>query len=413
MAEAAKEPPSLKGSHWLMDPALQDLLAALGRDRARIVGGAVRNALMGEQVDDIDIATVWPPQETMKWAAAAGFTTHPVAVDHGSVIVTKRGRVFEVTTLRHDVETDGRHAKVAFTADWAADAARRDFTMNALYADAGGRVFDPLGGYPDLAARRVRFIGRAQERIREDYLRILRFFRFWARYGEGPPDEEALAACGQERQGLERISRERIHAEMERLLAAPRAPEALLHMQETGVLDHALPAGCARDFSALARMAADDAAHGLRPEWTLRLAALCGPCEAEELKAALRLSRRETAHLALLREKAPPAHPDGWRALAYRRGASAAEDLLRLAHARGTLDDDAFRAGLAALRGWEPPEFPLSGADVIRAGAPPGPQVGRILRRLEDAWLAAGFRPRGRRALLSMLREIVRKDKEA
>ncbi len=401
------ELPSLKGQPWLMDPQLQGLLRALGRDKARIVGGAVRNALLGEVVEDVDIATAWPPQEAMRLAKEAGFAVHPVALDHGSVIVSRRGRAFEVTTLRRDVETDGRHAKVAFTADWAADAARRDFTMNALYADAAGHVFDPLGGYGDLMARRVRFIGDARARIGEDYLRILRFFRFWARYGADAPDAEALAACEAERAGLGRISRERIRAEISRLLVAPRAVEAVLFMAGTGVDGQVFPAACEGDRMALARMALDDERFGLAADWLLRLCALCGP--GEQLRDAFRLSRAESRVVAQLGALAVPG--DGnWRAFIYRHGNDAACGAARLAHARGALGDADFAALVKLAKEWTAPVFPLRGTDALAAGVAPGARVGQILRKVEERWLAQGFVPEGREGLLALLARVIEEE---
>ncbi len=407
MADHAQTLPSLKGQPWLMDPVLQELLTALGTDKARIVGGAVRNALLGEPVEDVDIATVWPPHETMKWAAAAGFSVHPVAVEHGSVIVSRRGRAFEVTTLRRDVETDGRHARVAFTADWEADARRRDFTMNALYADASGALYDPVGGYGDLLARRVRFIGEAQERIREDYLRILRFFRFWARYAKEPPEEEALAACAARREGLARISRERIQAEMQKLLPAPRALEALLFMGDAGVLDFILPGCCARDFTAFMTMAKDDAARGLKADWLLRLAALCGPCA--ELKDAFRLSRAQAGRLEIL-ARAARGEVEDWRLFFYDYGGQAAQAAIRLLHARGDMDETAFDVYLETARGWTRPDFPLRGKDLIAAGIAPGPRLGQILEETRRRWILDGFAPRKREELLQ---EALRRAGEA
>ena len=226
--------PSLAGADWLarhQTQAVFDALAAKGF-AARAVGGAVRNALLGRPVVDIDIATPARPEQVIEAARAAGLAAVPTGLEHGTVTVIAAHVPHEVTTLREDVETHGRHATVAFTDDWAADARRRDFTINALYCSADGEVFDPLGAYGDLGARRVRFIGEARERIREDYLRILRFFRLTAEYGAGPADAEGLGACVAERDGLARLSAERVRQEMLRLLAAPRAPELVRAMQD-------------------------------------------------------------------------------------------------------------------------------------------------------------------------------------
>ena len=238
------EPPNLAGADWLTRPQTRAVLAALAAKgfAARAVGGAVRNALLGRTVGDIDIATSARPEEVIAAARAAGLAAVPTGIDHGTVTVIADQVPYEVTTLRRDVATDGRHATVAFTDDWEADARRRDFTLNALYCDAEGQVFDPLGGYPDLVAQRVRFIGDAHERIREDYLRILRFFRFTAEYAAGPPDAAGLAACVSEREGLTRLSAERVRQELLRLLVAPRAAELVRAMQDYGILALVLPA---------------------------------------------------------------------------------------------------------------------------------------------------------------------------
>ncbi len=403
---AGNVPERLSGEAWLLDPALRRLFDALGEDNARIVGGAVRNALIGMPVQDVDIATRLPPEDVMRRAEQAGFSVHPVGLDHGSVLVARGGRTYEVTTLRHDVETDGRHARVAFTDDWEADARRRDFTMNALYADARGNIYDPLGGLPDVRARRVRFIGDARERIREDYLRILRFFRFWAQYAREDPDPEALKAVSELREGLSRISRERIREEMRRLLVAPRAVEAMLHMAHTGVLDHVVPETCRRNFEALARMVADDGRHGLAPDWLLRLATFCTPLP--DLKDAFRLSRKEAERLEFLRKAGnPPSDIRGWRELAWRNGLDAACDIARYAHATDRLDDATFKLALDALHDWTPPVFPLTGKDVIAAGVAPGPAVGQTLRKVQDRWIAGDFRPATREELLALLKRML------
>ena len=234
----AGKPPSLAGSDWLVRPETRAVFTALAARgfEARAVGGAVRNALLGHPVVDVDIATPARPDEVIAAAKAAGLTPVPTGIAHGTVTVVANHVPYQVTTLREDVETHGRHATVAFTGDWAADARRRDFTLNALYCNAEGRVFDPLSGYADLAARRVRFIGDARERIREDYLRILRFFRLTAEYGEGPPDADGLVACVREREGLARLSAERVREELFRLLAARRGPELVRAMFDHGLL---------------------------------------------------------------------------------------------------------------------------------------------------------------------------------
>ena len=312
MNRSIPQPPSLAGADWLSDPRLQRVLAALSADggEARIAGGTVRNALLDEPVSDMDVATTEVPTRVVELARRAGLDVHPTGLDHGTVtVVAKDGdgpKTFEVTTLRIDVETYGRHAQVAFTDDWAADAQRRDFTMNALYCDSAGTVFDPVGGFPDVLAHRVRFVGEPAERIREDFLRILRFFRFHARYGQGDPDADGLAACVALQEGLETLSAERIRQEMLKLLVAAGAVPVLRVMVESGIAARILPTG--HDLARVARMAGIDAEQGLVPDPVLRLAAiaLAGPDDAATLRRSLRLSNAEYGRLQHLAQSVPP-----------------------------------------------------------------------------------------------------------
>ena len=271
---AVSDLPRLSGAPWLQRPETQAVFAALAARNfaARAVGGAVRNALLGLPVTDVDIATTARPDEVVAAAEAAGLKTVPTGIAHGTVTIISGGSAYEVTTLRKDVETHGRHATVAFTDDWTADARRRDFTLNALYCSADGEVFDPLSGYADLMARRVRFIGDAGERIREDYLRILRFFRFTAAYGEGPPDRPGLDACVRERAGLAILSGERMREEMLRLLAAPRGPSSMAVMLDYRAAAAGAWPGAPAGVACPARRL--QAALGLAPDAVLRLAAL-------------------------------------------------------------------------------------------------------------------------------------------
>ena len=398
---------------WRDDATLAALMAALGEGNARIVGGAVRNAVIGRPVTDIDIATRLIPRDVTARAEAAGFSVHPVGIEHGSLILARDGRAFEVTTLRRDVETFGRHARVTFTTDWAEDARRRDFTMNALYADLSGQVFDPVGGLPDAVARHVRFIGRAAERIREDFLRILRFFRFWATYDAGPPDEEALAAIRAEADGLSIISRERIREELRRLLVAPRVIEALAWMRATGVARHIFPRTCDGQSHALAAMAEADADLALEPEWLLRLIAFCGP--REELVEAFRLSRQEGERIRRLRRLKPPPADDeiALKALLYREGEQGALDALRVFAAWGQVPLRTLARMKELAEHWVPPAFPLHGRDVIAAGLAPGPQVGQLLRELEEEWIAAGFPARSREEWQARLEDAIDRLRQA
>jgi poly(A) polymerase len=318
----------------------------------------------------------------------------------------------EVTTLRRDVETHGRHATVAFTDDWEADARRRDFTINALYCGSDGEVFDPLGAYPDLASRRIRFIGDARERIREDYLRILRFFRLTAEYGAGPPAAEGLAACVAERDGLGRLSAERVRQELLRLMVAQRGPELIRAMQDYGVLAYVLPVAPRPNL--LARLAALEGALALEPDAMLRLAALAVEVaeDADRLRDRLRLSNEEHARLArcatAVDELAPDTPERLARARLYGEGADGYRALALVAWARSgdPVESAAWRDRLALPERWQPPAFPLGGADVMALGVPTGPRVGELLRALEEAWIAGDFSA-GADALRARLQVLV------
>jgi tRNA nucleotidyltransferase/poly(A) polymerase len=367
---------------WLQEPHLQHLLAALAD--ARVAGGAVRNALLGAPVHEVDVATSLSPDEVMRRAAAAGFSVHPTGLEHGTVTVAREGAAFEVTTLRHDVETDGRRAKVAFTDDWEADARRRDFTMNALYCSASGEVFDPVCGMDDVLGRRVRFVGEPAARIAEDYLRILRFFRFFAQYGEGAPDAEGLAACAALKAGLQQLSAERVRQELMKLLVAPRAVAAVEAMASAGVLGAVLPRA---DVAVFTRMAAIDAREGFAPDAVLRLAALAPQMD---VKQALRLSNAQAQQLDGLAGASglSPAMADAeLRRMRYALGDSYAH-AVRLSWARA---DEASWAQAYALADKPVPVFALKGADLLALGYKPGPDVGRVLRLLEEAWIASDF----------------------
>jgi poly(A) polymerase len=392
-------PHRLTGAEWLDRSETQAVLAALA-DRGhvgRAVGGAVRNALVGRPVTDVDIATDARPEQVMAAADAAGLKAIPTGLAYGTVTVVAHGRPYEITTLRRDVETHGRHATVAFTDDWAEDARRRDFTLNALYCGADGTLLDPLGGYPDLAARRVRFIGDARQRIREDYLRILRFFRLSAEFAEGPADAEALAACVRERAGLAILSAARIRVELLRLLAAPRGPEIAALMQDYGLLPSVL--GAAPRPTLLARLAAIEAGMGLAPDPVLRLAALAVETEedTERLRDRLHLSNEETAKLIRASWRGADIGPPGPEAQAkawlYRRGTTAYRERVVLDWMRSSAppDSGAWSRRFELPDRWQPPRFPLTGADVLAHGVPAGRRVGEILRALEEWWIVGTF----------------------
>lgn len=363
---------------FLDDPALRAVMAALTADGAQalVVGGAVRNTLLGEPVADVDIATSARPEQTQALARAAGLRTVPTGIDHGTVTVLAEGQAYEVTSFRRDVETDGRRAVVGFSDKLEDDAQRRDFTINALYATASGQVLDPVGGLPDLARRRLRFVGDAETRIREDYLRILRFYRFLACYGR-EADAHAIAACGLLRDGLAGISRERIGHEMRKLLDAPDPGPALALMGESGVLPLVLPGADAGDMSELIA-AEHDFGTGALPRWPRRLALL----NARDPVSALRLSRDEARELQNITEALPLPAPEA----AYRLGRRAAAQAVLIRAARGTQPPFGWCHSIARGDG---ATFPLTASDLMPALS--GPALGAALRRAETAWIAHDF----------------------
>ena len=384
--------PSLAGAAWLDDRHLRTILRVLRNagGEGRVAGGAVRNALLGEPIADVDIATTLKPEQVMAAAQAAGLGVHPTGLAHGTITLTAEGKPFEVTTLRRDMETDGRRAIVQYTDDWAADAWRRDFTVNAMFCDGEGIVHDFTDGYKDILRRRIRFAGHPQARIREDYLRILRFFRFHAQYGKGAPDAAALAACTRLRKGIDGLSAERIRQELMKLLAAPRAHDTLVIMAKAKILPLVLPG--ANDLAAFKRMATIDARENFAPDSTLRLAALLADPLAA--KAGLRLTNAEVKRFANLQKAGPPSpalRERERRAVLYGLGVGGWRDAVRLAWARSR------GAGWRALHdfaGDHPPRtFPLTGQDLLTAGFAPGPKIGETLSRLEDWWIASDFMP--------------------
>lgn len=383
-------PVSIAGAPFLADSAFQRVVAAIEQDgdQARVVGGAVRNTLLDVPVDDVDIATTAPPDAVAARVSAAGLKAVPTGIAHGTLTVVSAGRPFEVTTLRADVETNGRHAVVAFTRDWVGDARRRDFTMNAVYADAGGALYDPVDGIADALAGRVRFIGSPRERIEEDYLRILRFFRFNARYGRGALDAAGLAAAVSLQEGIDRLSRERIGAEMRKLVTADGAVPALAVMEETGILARILPGGGAvTRFSALIELSVR---HGLPVGLETRLAALA--VDRRRLVDALRLSGREDKRIGMIAlwadALAANMNEATVRLAVFRAGNDVAFAALLLAAAEAGPDPDGTLLSLA--RDLHPPKSPVTAAGLIAEGYVPGPALGAELRRREAAWIAAG-----------------------
>lgn len=393
---------------WIEAPATQAVMRALeaagGVGCARFVGGAVRNSLMDAEVDDVDIATTLEPQGVIDALRAAGLKSLPTGVDHGTVTALSGGAPYEITTLRRDVSTDGRNATVAYTDDWAQDAMRRDFRLNALYADARGEVFDPTGeGIADAKGGRIVFVGEAATRIREDYLRVLRFFRFWAWYGRGQPDVAALAACAAAAGELDRLSAERVQKEFLKLLAAPAPLPALMLMAQAGVLAALVPE--ATDLARFEMMV------GIDGDPILRLAALL-PDDADvgrKVAGRLRLSNaardRLAAGLAAVSQVSATMTDATARRVLYAIGWQAFSDGLKLLWARTPPSPASL---LIRMEGWEKPVVPLGGRDVLAAGVAPGPAVTTVLREVEAWWIAHDF-PQDRDAALAQMRAAVAK----
>ncbi|MHA1517777.1 MAG: CCA tRNA nucleotidyltransferase [Alphaproteobacteria bacterium] len=394
----AAAPPCLKDAVWLKRPETVRVFAALSGDgvETRAVGGAVRNTLLGHDVTEVDLATTAVPKTVMTLARRAGLKAVPTGIAHGTVTVVADGQSFEVTTLRRDVETFGRHANIVFTKDWAEDAKRRDFTLNALYADADGTLYDPLGGYEDLMAGRVRFIGDADARIKEDYLRILRFFRFNAYYGKEPLDEAGLAACVRQHEGIAKLSAERVSSELRRILIAPQAFAAIEALFDYGLLSDLLSA--APRLPRLSRLIAIEEAVQRAPKPALRLAALSVFVreDAPRLAVRFKLSNAEQALLAFGADAAcDPALPEtqAARRLLYRLGPDRfpLQVLLAWADKGAAPDDSRWCEALSLPERWEAPVFPLRGPDVSALGAVEGPEIGAILRAVERSWIETGF----------------------
>jgi poly(A) polymerase len=410
--------PSLADAEWLTRPQTRAVFAALSAEgaEARAVGGAVRNALMGTAVKDVDIATTALPAEVMRLAERAGLHSIPTGIEHGTVTIVADKVPFEVTTLRRDIETFGRHARVTFTTDWREDAMRRDFTMNALYCDPAGTVHDPLNGYGDLRAKRVRFIGDARQRIREDYLRILRFFRFGATYGaDTAADAEGIAAAAAEKSGLSQLSSERIHAELLLLLAAPGAAAALRSMRDNGLIEPLI--GVSGNVELVERVAAIEQALGRSPDPVIRLAALASDTR-EDLQSRLRLSSAEAERLADAARRDVSFDPKTDEAAAktfmYRHGAQAFLDGALIAWSRSSDSPrDADRAARVKLpERWTAPPLPVRGADVVALGVPAGPGVGRVVRAFEEWWIDGGF-PSEPGRIRAKLQELARGELKA
>ena len=412
---------------WLNDPATIMILDAIEErgQAARFVGGCVRDALAKRPVSDIDIATPESPEDVVEMLETHGIRAIPTGIGHGTVTAVRDNRGFEITTLRRDVATDGRHARVAFTDDWIVDARRRDFTFNALSATRDGVVHDPFAGVSDLALGHVRFIGKPSDRIAEDYLRILRFFRFRATHGRKPDSQAALTACRRAATCLQQLPGERIRDEMLKLLAAPRPAEVLALMYDQRVLAEVLPeardSGRVHAIERLERMAARVCA--IAPDPLRRLAATLDPATGPEDTRAIaerwRLSNREARRLADMMQPfglSPCSPGSEKRALIHKIGVEAFRDraLIKWAnesHAASPLPPPSARSAawiktLAATSDWQSPVFPLNGTDLQARGVPAGPDMGRLLRAVEDWWAGDDFRASREACLAELDRQI-------
>ncbi len=383
---------------WLADSATQRVFSLLheGGFQARVVGGAVRNTLLGLPISDIDFAGTALPEQVMALAKAVEIRCLPTGISHGTVTLMIEGMSFEITTLRRDEQTNGRHAVVAFTDDWEQDAARRDFTINALYADADGSLFDPLGGLPDLERGRIAFIGNADARVREDYLRILRFFRFYGQYGVGDIDQVGFEACIRGGAGLRQVSGERIHVELLKILVAVQAEKATHVLYQSGLLLQIV--GQVPCLSRFVTMLATERALGLEQDALFRLAALYIhiPEDIKIIGRRLRLSNKEKQRLEWFSRAVDTENFVGGRLgeLLYFQGVEA----VRVFVLRAALNCSApssqhhrFRAVLARVEAWQHPVFPVSGKDLIAQGGKSGRELGETLKRLENQWVASGF----------------------
>lgn len=384
---------------WRREPGLLRVLDALGgAEMTRAVGGAVRDTLLGLAVSDVDLATKLRPDDVVARLEAAGIKAVPTGIAHGTVTAVADGRPYEVTTLRRDVATDGRRATVVFADDWAEDAARRDFTINALYADpVGGAVYDPVGGLTDLEARRVLFIGDAATRIDEDHLRILRWFRFLARFGDGAVDEATFAVVAGRAAKLRGLSRERIADELLRILALADPAATLALMERAGVLAQIMPEALSDAVVRLRALVANEATAGIASDAMLRLIALLPEDEgvADGVASRLKLSKRMHKRIAVARGGAVELLI---HALAYRIGIEGARD-------RVLLGDGSALALLDELEGWTVPKLPIGGGELVAMGVPPGPDVARLLKIVEERWVAEGFPDRAR--AMKIAREVV------
>ena len=380
----------LTDAAWFHSPELKAVVAALssGAEKPRIVGGAVRDGLLGLPVADVDLATTLTPDRVIGALDAARIKAVPTGIDHGTITAVSGGKTFEITTLRRDVSTDGRRATVAFSTDWQEDAARRDFTINALYADPeSGEVFDYFGGLDDLKAGKIRFIGDATARIAEDHLRILRYFRFYARFGKTAPDADAIGACEAAAKSLMALSRERIADELIKLLALPDPSASVILMVNHKIFAAFLPEIAPAAVERLEKLLAREKEVSSEPKAERRLSALLRDDRTvvEQVAARLKLSNKTRIELA---ERVTDLNPDGLsaRPLAYRLGVAMATDIFLL---HGTETD--WRNGVEALRNWSPPVYPIKGGEIVSRGLTAGPLVAKTLKAAEQQWIAEDF----------------------
>ncbi|MEM9331172.1 MAG: CCA tRNA nucleotidyltransferase [Pseudomonadota bacterium] len=388
---------------WLKHPSLAKLFDILTDEHgeAMVAGGAVRNSLMGMPVSDIDICTNLVPEEVVTRIEKADEKAVPTGIDHGTITVVLDGSAFEVTTLREDIETDGRHAVVKFGNNWKADAERRDLTINALYCDRDGNVFDFVDGYPDILEKQVRFIGNSEQRIREDSLRILRFFRFFAWYGEGRPDAEGLKACNANKNLLQTLSAERVWMEIKKLLNAPDPGRSLLWMRTTGILGITIPETTKWGIDAIPGLIQLEKQNDWSPDALLRLMGMIRP-ETDNvlgLSKRLALSNAERDRLEHWTNSSPPFIGDDLKAFethlykGNRQGLIDAMQLeaVHLYNREESAKAEEMLARIAHARSWKKPEFPISGKDLIGQGLKEGPEMGDILSALEEKWVKSNF----------------------
>ena len=401
---------------WMTASPVMLVLRALNADAVdvRFVGGAVRNAVMGVDVTEIDLATPEIPARVIERLAQANIKAVPTGLDHGTVMAVAANATFEITTLRRDTACDGRHAAVEFTTDWHEDARRRDFTMNAMSLRPDGALFDDHGGLEDAKAGRVRFVGNAGDRIQEDYLRILRLFRFFAWYGRAPLEPETLKACRTHTAGLARLSAERIQQELVKLLSAPSPVEAVTLMAESGVLQYVLPGDT--DLASFARLVPLETQMNVARDWLRRLAALLPQGRPGDVAAHLKLSNGDRDRLKALTQGEPVlddrTDPLGLRRALFHLSAPLVIDRILLAWSRQTDVASAapWHALLEAASAWSPKTLPVSGEDVLALGVKAGPAVGSLLSAIEEWWIGAGFEP-DRAETMAHLRHLVSQNK--